>query len=579
MWWIKDPDRLKREVSAVDALRENEPWLSAATPRLTEKLELAFDFDLLVNEETLAFTLRYPAFFPETPPLVIPRDGGQLSNHQYGNGGELCLEYRPDNWELQITGARLIESAYRLLSTEMSPGEERAIVASEHSVSLGQQLRGWAFRFLLTREIMKYIADLPIDACSGAIITDMLVPPKNFTAYIKTLGSSDDPDWQEITIPDRGDTGVQGVLIRIASLADFPLSPEQATLDQLIASAREVDAAPTNTDTDRYRFTVVADAHSATMFYSYFKEGRWGVFPYRSVHLTDDAEQRLPETYHVLANKKVGIVGCGALGSKIAASLARSGIRAFVLVDDDIFKPGNLVRHDLDVGSLGAHKAEALAARLKAITAGITVSARRVLLGGQESSGGTASVLDELSTCDLLIDATADPQAFNFVASVARNRLRPMVWAEVYAGGIGGFVARLRPGIEPPPHSARRQYLAWCRDRGVPWHGLDQDYGAQGIAAETLIADDSNVAVIAGHATRMAVDVLVHPDDTAFPHPAYVIGLAKQWIFSEPFDTRPIDFAPDGDWAPQMSPERTEEAILFMSSLLESGKDEDRTGG
>ena len=579
MWWIKDPDRLKREVSAVDALRENEPWLSAATPRLTEKLELAFDFDLLVNGETLPFTLRYPAFFPETPPLVIPRDGGQLSNHQYGNGGELCLEYRPDNWELQITGARLIESAYRLLSTEMSPSEERAIVASEHSVSLGQQLRGWAFRFLLTREIMKYIADLPIDACSGAIITDMLVPPKNFTAYIKTLGSSDDPDWQEITIPDRGDTGVQGVLIRIASLADFPLSPEQATLDQLIASAREVDAAPTNTDTDRYRFTVVADAHSATMFYSYFKEGRWGVFPYRSVHLTDDAEQRLPETYHVLANKKVGIVGCGALGSKIAASLARSGIRAFVLVDDDIFKPGNLVRHDLDVGSLGAHKAEALAARLKAITAGITVSARRVLLGGQESSGGTASVLDELSTCDLLIDATADPQAFNFVASVARNRLRPMVWAEVYAGGIGGFVARLRPGIEPPPHSARRQYLAWCRDRGVPWHGLDQDYGAQGIAAETLIADDSNVAVIAGHATRMAVDVLVHPDDTAFPHPAYVIGLAKQWIFSEPFDTRPIDFAPDGDWAPQMSPERTEEAILFMSSLLESGKDEDRTGG
>jgi hypothetical protein len=77
----------------------------------------------------------------------------------------------------------------------------------------------------------------------------------------------------------------------------------------------------------------------------------------------------------------------------------------------------------------------------------------------------------------------------------------------------------------------------------------------------------------------MAVDALVHPDDTAFPHPAYVIGLAKQWIFSEPFDTRPIDFAPDGDWAPQMSPERTEEAILFMSSLLEAGRDEDRTGG
>src|SRR5205807_2470456 len=170
----------------------------------------------------------------------------------------------------------------------------------------------------------------------------------------------------------------------------------------------------------------------ATMFCSYPKEGGWGVLPYRSVDLTHDAEGRLPESYTVLAIKKVGIVGCGALGSKIAASLARSGVRTFVLVDDDILTPGNLVRHDLDVGSLGAHKAVALAARLKATTAGVTVSARQVALGGQESSGSTASVLDELATCDLLIDATADPQAFNFVASVATNRLRPMVWAEVY---------------------------------------------------------------------------------------------------------------------------------------------------
>ena len=207
------------------------------------------------------------------------------------------------------------------------------------------------------------------------------------------------------------------------------------------------------------------------------------------------------------------------------------------------------------------------------------MSARRVLLGGQESSGGTASVLDELATCDLLIEATADPQAFNFVASVARNRLCPIVWAEVYAGGIGGFTARLRPGIEPPPHSARRQYLAWCRDQGVLWHGLDQDYGAQGIAAETLIAADSDIAVIAGHATRMAVDVLVHPDDSAFPHPAYAIGLAKQWIFSEPFDTRPIDFVPDGEWTSQLSPERTEEAIAFMSSRLKFDEHKDRTDG
>src|SRR5262249_39250986 len=147
------------------------------------------------------------------------------------------------------------------------------------------------------------------------------------------------------------------------------------------------------------------------------------------------------------------------------------------------------------------------AARLIAITPGVSVSARRVLLGGQESSGSTASVLDELATCHILIDATADPQAFNFVASVATSRLCPMLWAEVYAGGIGGFVARLRPTAEPPPHSARRQYLAWCRAQGILWHGEDRDYGARGIADVTLVADDSDVSVIAAHASRMAIDL------------------------------------------------------------------------
>jgi hypothetical protein len=253
-------------------------------------------------------------------------------------------------------------------------------------------------------------------------------------------------------------------------------------------------------------------------------------------------------------------------------------VRDFDLVDDDIFKPGNLVRHDLDAGSLGAHKADGLAARLKSVAAGVKVSVRRIALGGQESSGSTALVLDELAGCDLLIDATADPQAFNFVASVARRALRPMVWAEVYAGGIGGFVARLRPGIEPPPHAARDQYLAWCRNQRVAWHGRDRDYGTLTHGELPLIADDGDVAVIAAHASRMAIDVLVRPEDSIFPYSAYAIGLSGQWIFKEPFDTHPIIFSAAGEWQAEVSSERTTEAIEFMLSLFEQGDHADRTG-
>ena len=85
-----------REVAAIDELRDREAWLSAATPRPFKDLKFALEFDVVVNDETFPFTLEYPAFFPASPPLVIPRDGRRLSDHQYGDGGELCLKHRAD---------------------------------------------------------------------------------------------------------------------------------------------------------------------------------------------------------------------------------------------------------------------------------------------------------------------------------------------------------------------------------------------------------------------------------------------------------------------------------------------------
>lgn len=137
MWWVKDPDRLKREVAAVGRLHERESWLSAAVPRLLKGLKFAFDFDVVVNDETIPFTLEYPSFFPVTPPLVIPRDGRRLSNHQYGDGGELCLEYRSDNWDPSVSGAMMMASTYRLLAGERPTHDERAIVPSAHHDLLG----------------------------------------------------------------------------------------------------------------------------------------------------------------------------------------------------------------------------------------------------------------------------------------------------------------------------------------------------------------------------------------------------------------------------------------------------------
>ncbi|MEI2768746.1 MAG: ThiF family adenylyltransferase, partial [Nitrosomonas sp.] len=62
---------------------------------------------------------------------------------------------------------------------------------------------------------------------------------------------------------------------------------------------------------------------------------------------SSELDSRLPEEYDQLSKVRVGIVGLGSIGSKIAVSLARSGMRRFLLVDDDYLVPGNLVRHEL----------------------------------------------------------------------------------------------------------------------------------------------------------------------------------------------------------------------------------------
>jgi hypothetical protein len=82
----------------------------------------------------------------------------------------------------------------------------------------------------------------------------------------------------------------------------------------------------------------------------------------------------------------------------------------------------------------------------------------------------------------------------------------------------------------------------WCADQGKVLPRPAHRYGSEPDAP--AIADDADVTVIAGHAARMAIDLLIPRDPSSFPHSVYMIGLAEGWIFGQPFETRPIDVGP-----------------------------------
>ena len=243
-----------------------------------------------------------------------------------------------------------------------------------------------------------------------------------------------------------------------------------------------------------------------------------------------------------------------SLGSKIAVMLARSGVGKFLLVDDDLFLPDNLVRHDLDWRDVGIHKADSVAKRIELVNPAAGCSIRKHRLGGQESSGSIESLLKSLAECDMIIDATAEASVFNYLCAAVAISKKPMVWAEVFGGGFGGMLARYRPAKEPDPASMRLAIENWCADQGKVLPRPAHRYGAEPNAP--AIADDADVTVIAGHAARMAIDLLIPRDPSLFPHSVYMIGLAGDWIFDQPFETRPIDVGP-----PRPEPEAAEDSV------------------
>jgi sulfur-carrier protein adenylyltransferase/sulfurtransferase len=177
---------------------------------------------------------------------------------------------------------------------------------------------------------------------------------------------------------------------------------------------------------------------------------------------------RLDEAHTALKDRKVAVVGCGSLGSKVAVMLARAGVGHFLLVDDDIMLPDNVVRHELDWREMGRHKVDGVARRIGLINPAASCDIRQYRLGGQQSSGSVEMLIERLATCDLIIDASADPKVFTYLSAGATIGKKALLWAEVFGGGFGGLVARHRPDREPAPAMMRAKIEQWCLEQGKP---------------------------------------------------------------------------------------------------------------
>jgi hypothetical protein len=560
-WYIQDLARFHHEHLALVDLAAASPWLSVGVRRPAQDGAMVVELTIDVGHRDYHALLRYPTTFPASPPTVRPRDLSEhWTRHQYVNG-DLCLEYRSDNWTPDISGAQIVESAYRLLSGENPAPGIRAAVPSAHALTEGQRLAHALSRLVLTASSAAYLVSLEPGQGGTGVARRFALHPTQSVWALASMQGPDSLPWADSDLP-KGDLGDwlhdPACVYALASTDAFPTETDPAAF----RAAAQVWGVTAETS-----LLVLTRGAESRAYYL----GAARVFP---TAVTDPPRRRrrLTDEHSGLASKTVAILGCGSIGSKVASSLARCGVGAFVLIDDDILTPENLVRHDLDWRSVGLHKVDALAARLDLVRANTEVFPQKTRLGGQISATEADLLLRLIARCNLIVDATGDPAVGNLLTWATTVDHVPIVWGEVFAGGFGGLVARHRQGMEPSIPLMRRAIENWFADYGgvpMPEAGDAEPYG-QEIGDRVFVADDGDVSTIASTLTRMATDVLLARSPSHFLHSVYVLGMATIEPFTQALDTRPIALPPvEESIAPTvLTQEARDEALALLSDML-----------
>ena len=140
------------------------------------------------------------------------------------------------------------------------------------------------------------------------------------------------------------------------------------------------------------------------------------------------------------AESRVLIAGCGSGGGQVALQLVMSGVKHFTLIDKDVMKFENVIRHVCGLQFVGRKKVDALEDILKDRNPEIAVRKfEKDLLqwNGLES---------EVQRSHIVVLATDnDPTRYQMNDLCVRNET-PFVVGKVFTRGIGGEVFGYRPG-------------------------------------------------------------------------------------------------------------------------------------
>jgi molybdopterin/thiamine biosynthesis adenylyltransferase len=264
------------------------------------------------------------------------------------------------------------------------------------------------------------------------------------------------------------------------------------------------------------------ETHDAWLFLVIHPNGKGQMA--HAFHLRSDERWLRQPQLRPLEEKRVTIIGIGALGSPLTDLLAKAGVGNLSLLDYDIYALGNRVRHQLDLVNLGESKARAMASRVSRVNPWTSVDVCEIRVGAAIHGSEAARqqevhdvLLEDFASRDLLVNTTANVVTGHFGSRMAHAAGTPILHAWVSAGAWGGRILLQRPGdsgcteclaLHQKPETAREGVE-------VPKVADDpevQEVQERGCADATFTGPGFELAAAAAAAARVAVQSLLEGD-------------------------------------------------------------------
>ena len=158
--------------------------------------------------------------------------------------------------------------------------------------------------------------------------------------------------------------------------------------------------------------------------------------------MTENLFARVAALFDVgaLSNAKVLVAGCGSGGGSVAQQLVMSGIRNFILADNDELEPENVIRHVCGLRYVGARKVDALAEVLLDRNPSAWIKRLDVDLLTYDQ------LAEEISAASVVVLATDNEPSRYRINEICVAKQVPFVVGRVFTRGIGGEIFAYRPG-------------------------------------------------------------------------------------------------------------------------------------